>query len=77
MSRQNNISTKTNVLSLEHPIIYRMRLYRPKDLIIRHISWAPSVKDIKTQKTSKKCCIFHKKHLFNGINFSNLRCVVI
>mmetsp|Transcript_32820 Transcript_32820/g.51300 ORF Transcript_32820/g.51300 Transcript_32820/m.51300 type:complete len:113 (-) Transcript_32820:60-398(-) len=31
----------------------------------QHVSWHKSVKDVKNQKTSKKCCIYHKSRSFD------------
>lgn len=30
----------------------------------RHVTWEGEVRDNKGQRTSKKCCVFHKKRLF-------------
>jgi protein phosphatase 1 regulatory subunit 11 len=44
--------------------IYILRLRREEDLVDRRVVWDPSVVEHKNQRTSKKCCQFHRKRLF-------------
>jgi protein phosphatase 1 regulatory subunit 11 len=45
-------------------VLYLRLRPEPTDEPPRHVTWDGEVKENKNQRTSKKCCVFHKKRLF-------------
>ena len=43
---------------------YMLKLKSKRNQASRHITWDNNVKDFKGQRTSKSCCVFHKKKIF-------------
>ena len=56
--------TKSHEEEKEDRPVYVLRLRRDEELIDRRVSWDAGVVEHPNQRTSKKCCQFHKKRLF-------------